>query len=132
MHMDRFNIWRAKLPIRSKRHLLRISGHCFFPSSDDQLYLLAYANHQSCSVAQKVFNRHFISSVEISEKSLFRWLMRRQKTTLKKSPLDRSSYLEQIGMDLKHLGISSDIHLYSANSRRAGSDFASSSVYIIG
>ena len=36
-----------------------ISGHCFFPSSDDQLYLLAYANTSLVALLKKVFNSSF-------------------------------------------------------------------------
>ena len=36
-----------------------ISGHCFFPSPDNQLYLLAYANTSLVAMLKKVFNSSF-------------------------------------------------------------------------
>ena len=36
-----------------------ISGHCFFPSPNDQLYLLAYANSSLVAMLKKVFNSSF-------------------------------------------------------------------------
>ena len=36
-----------------------ISGHCFFPSSDDQMFLLAYANTSLVALLKKVFNSSF-------------------------------------------------------------------------
>lgn len=36
-----------------------ISGHCFFPSEDDQMWLLAYANSNIFSDLKKVFNSTF-------------------------------------------------------------------------
>lgn len=36
-----------------------ISGHCFFPSPDNQLFLLAYANSSLVSMLKKVFNSSF-------------------------------------------------------------------------
>lgn len=36
-----------------------ISGHCFFPSEEDQLYLLGYANTTFVGMMKKVFNSSF-------------------------------------------------------------------------
>lgn len=36
-----------------------ISGHCFFPSEEDQLYLLGYANTSFVGMMKKVFNSSF-------------------------------------------------------------------------
>ena len=89
-----------------------ISGHCFFPKEEDQLWLLGYANTSIFAELLKVFNSTFIVKLEMLGKLLYQILEIRKA----KFPLWQERMLifqKRIGIPLKPHGISSTIRYFA-------------------